>query len=95
MRLPVRYTSEFVASEREIYAKDTLYLKEYLNPANLEKRRAEGVGYIYTVRKGDNLGLIARRNRTTVKELMKWNKLKSTVIRPGQKLRIEKPKPRM
>ena len=95
LRLPVRYTSEFVAAEKEIYAKDTLYLKEYLDPANLEKKRAEGVGYIYTVRQGDNLGIIAKRNRTTVKELMKWNKLKSTVIRPGQKLRIEKPKPRM
>ena len=94
LRLPTRYTSEFILNEKDIYAKDSLYLKEYLNPANLEKKRAEGVGYIYTVRKGDNLGLIAKRNRCTVKELMKWNKLKSTVIRPGQKLRIEKPKPR-
>lgn len=94
LRLPMRYTSEFVQNEKEIYSKDSLYLKEYLNPANLEKKRAEGVGYIYTVRSGDNLGLIAKRNRCTVKELMKWNRLKSTVIRPGQKLRIEKPKPR-
>lgn len=94
LRLPTRYTSEFVQNEKEIFSKDSLYLKEYINPANLEKKRAEGVGYIYTVRSGDNLGLIAKRNRCTVKELMKWNKLKSTVIRPGQKLRIEKPKPR-
>ena len=94
LRLPTRYTSEFVQSEKDIYSKDSLYLKEYINPANLEKKRAEGVGYIYTVRSGDNLGLIAKRNRCTVKELMKWNKLNSTVIRPGQKLRIEKPKPR-
>lgn len=94
LRLPTSYTSEFVASEKAIYAKDSLYLKEYLNPANLEKKRAEGVGYIYTVRSGDNLGLIAKRNRTSVQNIMKWNKLKSTVIRPGQKLRIEKPKPR-
>lgn len=94
LRLPTRYTSEFVSHEREIHSKDSLYLKEYINPANLEKKRAEGVGYIYTVRSGDNLGLIAKRNRTTVKDIMKWNKLKSSVIRPGQKLRIEKPKPR-
>lgn len=94
LRLPTRYTSEFVENEKEIYSKDSLYLKEYINPANLEKKRAEGVGYIYTVRSGDNLGLIAKRNRCTVKEIMKWNKLSSTVIRPGQKLRIEKPKPR-
>ena len=94
LRLPARYTSEFVINEKEIYSKDSLYLKEYINPANLEKKRAEGVGYIYTVRSGDNLGLIAKRNRCTVKEIMKWNKLTTTVIRPGQKLRIEKPKPR-
>lgn len=94
LRLPTRYMSEFVLNEKEIYAKDSLYLKEYLNPANLEKKRAEGVGYIYTVRSGDNLGVIAKRNRCSVKEIMKWNRLKSTVIRPGQKLRIEKPKPR-
>jgi len=94
LRLPIRYTSEFIENEKTIYAKDSLYLKEYLNPANLEKKRAEGVGYIYTVRSGDNLGLIAKRNRCSVKDIMKWNRLKSTVIRPGQKLRIEKPKPR-
>ena len=94
LRLPARYTSEFITNEKEIHSKDSLYLKEYINPANLEKKRAEGVGYIYTVRSGDNLGLIAKRNRTTVKEIMRWNKLSSTVIRPGQKLRIEKPKPR-
>ena len=94
LRLPTRYTSEFIANEKEIHSKDSIYLKEYLNPANLEKKRAEGVGYIYTVRSGDNLGLIAKRNRCTVKEIMKWNKLNSTIIRPGQKLRIEKPKPR-
>ena len=94
LRLPARYASEFIANEKEIHSKDSLYLKEYINPANLEKKRAEGVGYIYTVRSGDNLGLIAKRNRTTVKEIMRWNKLSSTVIRPGQKLRIEKPKPR-
>ena len=94
LRLPTRYVSEFIENEKEIHSKDSLYLKEYINPANLEKKRAEGVGYIYTVRQGDNLGLIAKRNRCTVKELMKWNKLNSSVIRPGQKLRIEKPKPR-
>ena len=94
LRLPTRYTSEFVNREMEIYSKDSLYLKEFMNPANLEKKRAEGIGYIYTVRSGDNLGIIAKRNGCTVKELMKWNHLKSTVIRPGQKLRIEKPKPR-
>lgn len=95
LRLPTRYTTEFVMQQDSIYSKDSMYLKEYINPANLEKKRAEGVGYVYTVRKGDNLGIIAKRNRCTVKDIMRWNKLKSTTIRPGQKLRIEKPKPRV
>jgi membrane-bound lytic murein transglycosylase D len=94
LRLPARYVAEFVENRDSIYAKDSLYLKEYMNPANLEKKRAEGVGYTYTVRSGGNLGLIAKRNRTTVKAIMQWNHLRSTVIRPGQKLRINKPKPR-
>ena len=94
LRLPTRYLSEFIENQDSIYAKDSMYLKEYMNPANLEKKRAEGVGYTYTVRSGDNLGVIAKRNRTTVKEIMRWNRLKSTVIRPGQKLRINKPKPK-
>ena len=94
LRLPTRYVSEFITNQDAIYAKDSLYLKEYINPANLDKKRAEGVGYTYTVRSGDNLGLIAKRNRCSVKDIMRWNKLKSTTIRPGQKLRINKPKPR-
>ena len=94
LRLPSRYVSEFITNQEAIYAKDSVYLKEYLNPANLDKKRAEGVGYTYVVRSGDNLGLIAKRNRCTVKDIMRWNKLKNTTIRPGQKLRINKPKPR-
>ena len=94
LTLPVRYLSEFIENRDSIYAKDSLYLKELMNPANLEKQRAQGVGYIYKVRQGDNLGLIAKRNRVTIKDLMKWNHLRSTTIRVGQKLRIERPRPR-
>ena len=94
LRLPTNYIAQFIDKQDEIYSKDSLYLKEYINPANLDKKRAEGIGYTYTVRSGDNLGSIAKRNRCSVKDIMRWNRLKSTVIRPGQKLRINKPKPR-
>ena len=40
------------------------------------------------VKKGDTLGAIARRNRTSVKALQKANGLKGTNIREGQKLRL-------
>lgn len=93
LTLPTEYVSEFICRQDSIYAKDSLYLKEFMNPANLDKKREESVGYIYKVRSGDNLSTIARRNHTTVAAIMKWNHLKSSNIRIGQRLRIEKPKP--
>ncbi|MDX5320332.1 MAG: LysM peptidoglycan-binding domain-containing protein [Bacteroidota bacterium] len=44
-------------------------------------------GYrFHTVRSGENLGVIARNNRTTVSQIKAWNHLRSDMIRPGQKL---------
>ncbi|MBQ0057693.1 MAG: transglycosylase SLT domain-containing protein [Bacteroidales bacterium] len=42
----------------------------------------------YTVRKGDTLGAIARRNHTTVAKIKKLNNLKSDNLRIGQKLKV-------
>jgi membrane-bound lytic murein transglycosylase D len=43
----------------------------------------------HTVRKGENLGLIARRYRTTVNAIVRLNNLKSSrLIYPGQRLKI-------
>lgn len=43
----------------------------------------------YVIKSGDNLGAIAKRYRTSVGAITKLNNLKSTtLIRPGQKLRI-------
>lgn len=42
----------------------------------------------HTVRKGESLGKIADKYNVGLSELKKWNKLKSTVIRPGQKLYV-------
>jgi membrane-bound lytic murein transglycosylase D len=44
----------------------------------------------YTVRSGDSLGKIANRNGCTVDQLVAWNRLRNTVIQPGQKLTIRK-----
>jgi LysM repeat protein len=42
---------------------------------------------VYTVKKGDNLSTIARRHGLTVSRLKSLNGLKTSSIRPGQKLR--------
>lgn len=52
---------------------------------------SNGDGKIYTVRKGDNLGKIAARNHVSVSQIKRWNNLKSTVVRTGQRLRLYGP----
>ena len=46
-------------------------------------------GASVTVRKGDNLGAIARRNHVSVKQLQRLNGIRGTNIKPGQKLRVK------
>lgn len=43
---------------------------------------------IYTVKKGDNLSLIAKKNGTSVKTLKKINNLKTDRLKIGQKLKL-------
>ena len=43
---------------------------------------------VYKVRRGDSLGKIARKYRTSVSKLKQWNSLRSTTIQPGQRLKI-------
>jgi LysM repeat protein len=57
------------------------------------KRKSKSSNYIlhkdyYVVRKGDSLSKIAVRTHTTVNALVKLNRLKSTTVRPGQRLLI-------
>lgn len=89
--LPQRNVAQYIEHEEAIMAKDSLYLKEYLNPTNLDKKRQEQSVIIYRVKRGDTLGGIARRHGVTVKQLMRWNGIKNAArIREGQRLRIEK-----
>ncbi len=48
-----------------------------------------GVKY-YKVKSGDTLGGIAARYRVTVSQLKRWNNIKGTMIRIGQRLKIYK-----
>ena len=41
LTLPIENISEYIEHEQEIHAKDSLYLKEYVIHANLEKKRLE------------------------------------------------------
>lgn len=50
-----------------------------------------GSAKTYTVRSGDNLGKIAQKYNVSVTQLKKWNKLSSSTIRAGQKLKVSSP----
>ena len=52
-----------------------------------DSRQSRGV-YV-KVRRGDTLGAIARRNHTTVNRIKRLNKMRSTRINPGQRLRVK------
>lgn len=43
----------------------------------------------YTVQRGDSLAKIATRHGCTTEELQTWNKLRTSVLQPGQKLKIK------
>jgi membrane-bound lytic murein transglycosylase D len=44
----------------------------------------------YTVKKGDNISLIAKSNKVSAEDLKEWNNLDNNVVKVGEKLKIEK-----
>ena len=69
--------TEFISNQDSIYAKDSVYLKEYLDPPVVERRRPSRTVIYYRVKSGDTLGAIARRNHVTTSQLMRWNGIKN------------------
>lgn len=99
LTLPTERITDFIINQDSIFAKDSLYLGEYVVEANLEAKRNEKApetkrnvsrpAKYHTVKKGDVLGAIARKYGCTVKQLMSWNGLKNAdALRIGQRLRV-------
>ena len=85
--LPSEVASDYIAKEDSILAwkADSLInnRRAYIEAAKVNVTT-------YKVKKGDNLGSIAKKYHVSVKQLKQWNGLKSDFIREGQKLRIGK-----
>ena len=94
LTLPVRDLAHYIINEDSIMAKDSLYLKEYLDPAAVEKKRVEenvARTITHVVKRGETLGGIARRYGVTTRQIMQWNNLKNAnTLRIGQRLRIQR-----
>lgn len=75
-------------SEAMITSRNTEKEKGQLQEQESEPTENTGRGKSVTVRNGDSLGAIARRNHTTVSKLRKLNGLRNDNIRTGQKLKV-------
>ncbi len=89
LRLPQRYVSMFIESREQIHTLDAQYLKQYVNPTNIDRLLATPHNLIHRVKSGETLSGIAAKYRVTQRQLMNWNKLKSPDrLSVGQKLKV-------
>lgn len=87
LRIPYAYTNAFIEHEDSIYVHK---VEEYFNPVTIKKIKDGGDGerITYKVKSGDTLGKIAGMYRCSIANIKRWNNLKSTNIRVGQRLII-------
>lgn len=88
LRLPKSVMGKFVANEEAIYAHVEKELKSKESPLpKLVKAAAEN-RIRYRVKSGDYLGKIAERYGVGVSQIKRWNGLRSSNLRIGQRLTI-------
>ena len=98
LRLPFNYSNSFLDLQDSIYRYKSVEMfsgavevgrpGKSTTSTRSSGTTASGNWVYYKVRRGDNLGKIATKNHTTVKNLKSWNNLKSDKIREGQRLKV-------
>jgi LysM repeat protein len=58
------------------------------NPVTTASSAAKKYTY-YTVKRGDNLSVIANKYKVNINDIKKWNNLRSNNLQAGQKLKIQ------
>lgn len=84
LRLPKKYVPHFVNNEAQLYALNAEKKIQQEQLVTLMKTVTEAE--YHKVKKGESLGLLAKKYRCTVTDLKKWNRLKSTQLAIGQRL---------
>lgn len=87
LRIPYQYANNFIDNEDSLYAYKA---DEYFNPVVIKKIKDGGDGerIIHRVRSGEVLGRIAIKYHVSVRQIKRWNNLRSDNIRIGQRLVI-------
>ncbi len=93
LRLPRNYISTFIDSQDTIYAHRATELFNKRRTVAIKNmvsnNRTSSSGAVYhKIRSGETLSTIARRYRVSVKELKRWNNLRSDRISAGKRLKI-------
>jgi len=86
LRLPVEALGTFVSNEETVYGFATADFENREKP--LPKFFEQSDKVIYRVRSGDYLGKIANRYGVSVRQIKRWNHLRSNRLRIGQRLSI-------
>ena len=84
LRLQKKHIPAFVNNEAQLYAFRAQSEIEKEQMLNLMK--TVSAAEYHKVKKGESLGLIAKKYRCSVNDLKKWNKLRSTNLQIGQRL---------
>ncbi len=89
LRLPQNFVAAYIENEAEIHSKDSIYLKEYIDPAKVEKAMQTPRGSVHIIKSGETLGGIAKKYGVTARALMSANNIKNAHrIYAGQRLVI-------
>lgn len=91
LRMPMEAIHKFIESGDTVYTHRLSELNKRRSVVEVNEKVAsqssKGTKYV-RVRRGDTLGGIASKNRTTVAKIKRLNGLKGTNIRVGQRLRV-------
>lgn len=91
LRMPMEAIHKFIESRDTVYTHRLSELNKRRSVVEVNEKVAsqssKGTKYV-KVRRGDTLGGIASKNRTTVAKIKRLNGLKGTNIRVGQRLRV-------
>ncbi len=85
--LPLKQINPYLEKQTEILAYQADKLTSQQAVAKIAQEDLS-TATVHRVRSGDTLSGIAKKYRVSVAQLKKWNRLKGTTIRIGQKLRI-------
>lgn len=93
LRLPRNYVSTFIDSQDTIYNHRATELFSKRKTVSVKDEavasRSSSSGAIYhKIRRGETLSTIARKYGVSVKEIKRWNKLRTNNIAAGKRLRI-------